>query len=676
MVEMMNQKSSIALRNIIQFNPFDAVVIVKKQENQFYVEMANPRATILFNTQYEAGMLATSFFKQLNWIQLEEQIENATAEFLTFQLDEQLAVEYVVQPIFTSEGVYTCIILRVESEKAYEKLEEKESKMKHLYFLEQYVDPVISLDLQGNIIYINNAAERKLSFKALDLIGNSIFDLVEIHDREKLIELFERTIKGSPMGLPKVELRNEYFTEEPVYMNSFPTYWDGHVIGAHIVIKNITELFKEREAYKYVSYFDELTKLYNRRALNDHWQSILKNSEVQNYALVLVDLDRFKRFNESLGKKKADMILVTISERFHKLRDIDCEIYRYNGDEFVFLISYDRLEDIENLYIKRIFEEIHAPIVLEQHEYYITASIGIALSENPQELELDRLLHHADKALFHVKMTGRGHFKYFDQSMNKAFPNAALMESHLKRAIEFDELNMYLQPQLDLTTGTVNSFEALLRWENRKFGRVNPTQFIPLAESSGLIVEIGDWVLNKACQYLKDWQEQNLKPVRIAVNISPIQFKQADFVMKVRNLVKKYGIRPELLELEITETSMSNVEETTKTLKALKEIGVFVAVDDFGTGYSSLSYLKMFPVDVIKIDQSFIADISKNEKNEAIIEAIIAMSHSLGLEVIAEGVEELMQEDFLRDLQCQKVQGYLYNRPLPAEEAIKKYMLT
>lgn len=676
MIEVMNQKSSIALRNIIQLNPFDAVVILKKENNALYVEMANSRATILFNTQYETGMPAASFFARQNWSQLEQYIKNASGEILTFQLDQHLSVEYVVQNIHTADGLYYCVILRVESEKAYETLEEQESKMKHLYFLEQYVDPVISLDLDGKIIYINKAAERKLSYTKLNLIGNSIFDLVAANDRESFLELFERTIKGSPMGLPKVELRNEYFIEEPVYINSFPTYWDGHVIGAHIVIKNITELFKERDAYKYMTYYDELTKLYNRRALNDHWQSILKNNEKQKYALVLVDLDRFKRFNESLGKKKADMILATISERFHKLRHIDCEIYRYNGDEFVFLICYERLEEVENLYIKRIFEEIHEPIVFEQQEYYITASIGIALSENQQEPELDQLLHQADQALFHVKMTGRGEYKYYDRSMSKAFPNAALMESHLKRAIEFDELSIYFQPQLDLTTGTVNSFEALLRWENRKFGRVSPTQFIPLAESSGLIVEIGDWVLNKACQYLKEWQDRKLKPVRIAVNISPVQFRQADFVMKVRNLVDKYGIRPELLELEITETSMSDIEETTKTLKKLKEIGVFVAVDDFGTGYSSLSYLKMFPVDVIKIDQSFIADISKNEKNEAIIEAIVTMSHSLGLEVIAEGVEESMQEDFLRALQCQKVQGYLYNRPLPAEEAIEKYMLT
>ena len=670
----MSHKSSIALRNVIQLNPFDAVVILKQQNSEFYVEMVNSRATILFNNKYEPGMLAETFFSNKSWTQLGNNINEKIGEILSLQVDQQLSLEYLVQQIITLDGTYYCLIFRVESEKAYEKLEENESRMKHLYFLEQYVDPIISLNLQGEIIYINKAAERKLSATNINVIGKSIFDLVMSIDEDRFRELFVRTLNGSPMGLPKIELKSEYFTEEPVYVNSFPTYWDGQVIGAHIVIKNITELFKDREAYKYVTYYDELTKLYNRRALNDHWQSILKSNNHTKYAIVLVDLDRFKRFNESLGKKKADLILAEISDRFNNIRHIDCEIYRYNGDEFVFLINYERLEDVENIYIKRIFEEINAPIIFENQEYYVTASIGIALSENQEELELDKLLHQADQALFHVKLEERGRFKYYEPCMSRAFPNAALMESHLKRAIEFDELTLYLQPQLDLTSGTVNSFEALLRWENRKFGSVSPMQFIPIAESSGLIIEIGDWVINKACEYIKEWQQKQYKPVRIAVNISPVQFKQVDFVSKVRNMVEKHGINPALLELEITETSMSNVEETSKTLKLLKEIGVYVAVDDFGTGYSSLSYLKMFPVDVIKIDQSFIADISKNKKNEAIIEAIIGMSHSLGLQVIAEGVEEKNQEHFLREHKCQKVQGYLYNRPMPVEEIIKMYI--
>lgn len=671
MNEVMSHKSSITLRNIVQLNPFDGVAIVKKHKTEFIVEMVNAKATVLFNEHYESKMSAEQFFSLENWKVIKESFLHK-GEIKTLNLGSKGNIEFVVQNLLVSGQQYYCIIMRIVSEKTNEIIE-YENKVKHLYFVEQYVDPVISLNLKGEIIYINKAAERKLSSSETNILGQSIFDILENDYKKQFLELFKRTVNGSPMGLPRLELKNNIFTEEPVYINSFPTYWDGDVIGAHIVIKNITELFKERDAYKYITYYDELTKLLNRRALNDHWQVISKKIPSENYAVILVDIDRFKRFNESLGKKKADMMLAMICERFENIRTDYCEVYRYNGDEFVFLVRYTELKEVECI-IQKIFKEIKHPIIFEEQEYYISASIGVSLSEQSETVELDKLLHHADQALFHVKLNGRNHYRFYEKGMSKAFPNAALMESHLKRAIEFDELALFLQPQLDLKTGTISSFEALIRWENRKFGSVSPQQFIPLAESSGLILEIGDWVLNRACEYIKEWEEKNYKPFRIAVNISPVQFKQENFVEKVEQLINSYDINPKLLELEITEGSMTNIEETTKTLKQLKRLGVYVAVDDFGTGYSSLSYLKMFPVDVIKIDQSFIADISRNEKNEAIIEAIITMSHSLGLEVVAEGVEEKNQECFLRQRNCQKVQGYLYNRPLPVDEILKLYI--
>lgn len=672
MIEVMSQKSSIALRNIVQLNPFDAVAIIKQHNNKFVVEMVNAKATVLFNEHYEPGMLAEDFFAISCWEVVKSCLQQNKGEILSLNLDDKGNIEFLVQNLLVSGQEYYCIIMRLVSEKTNEIIE-YENKVKHLYFVEQYVDPVISLDLTGKIIYINKAAERKLSTTETNILGKSIFELLENDYKKQFTELFEKTAKGSPMGLPRLELKNSIFTEEPVYINSFPTYWNGDVIGAHIVIKNITELFKERDAYRYITYYDELTKLFNRRALNDHWQVISENNAKENYAVVLVDIDRFKRFNESLGKKKADMMLAMICERFEKIRTDHCEVYRYNGDEFVFLVRYLKLNEVE-IVLQQIFDEVKYPIIFDEQEYYITTSIGVSLSEQNDQVELDKLLHQADQALFHVKLNGRNHYRYYEKGMSKVFPNAALMESHLKRAIEFDELALYLQPQLDLTTGSISSFEALIRWENRKFGSVSPQQFIPLAESSGLILEIGDWVLKRACEYLKEWEEKKYKPVRIAVNISPVQFKQENFVAKLKQMIETYKINPKLLELEITEGSMTDIEETTKILKQLKQLGVYVAVDDFGTGYSSLSYLKMFPVDVIKIDQSFIADISRNEKNEAIIEAIITMSHSLGLEVVAEGVEEKNQEYFLRQHNCQKVQGYLYNRPLPVEEILKLYI--
>lgn len=423
-----------------------------------------------------------------------------------------------------------------------------------------------------------------------------------------------------------------------------------------------------------VVFLDELTSLFNRRALNEHWQERLVNEERGHVALVLVDLDRFKKFNESIGKQKADGMLTDVSERFRQLRTAHCEVYRYSGDEFVFLLEYENRSEVEAL-AAAVLKQLDAPFVVDGQEYYITASIGIAFALKEQEQDLETLLHYADQALFHVKEHGRAHYRFFESKMSLTFPNDALMEAHLRRAVEFDEMQLHFQPQIDLGTNQINSFEALIRWNNRKFGAVPPSEFIPIAESSGLILPLGDWILERVFRYQKEWREKGYRIVRIAINISPKQFKQEKFVEKLQMLLERYNIEPSSIELEITEGSMMNVEETIVILQQLKNLGVYVSVDDFGTGYSSLSYLKKYPIDIIKIDQSFIADIAKDKKNEAIVKAIILLSHNLGLEVIAEGVEEKKQEQFLKQYNCQKVQGYLYNKPLPAQRMVEKYLM-
>lgn len=419
---------------------------------------------------------------------------------------------------------------------------------------------------------------------------------------------------------------------------------------------------------------DELTGLFNRRALNEQWAVYAESQQESNIALLLVDLDRFKRFNESLGKNKADGMLHEVSNRFNALRSDFCEVYRYNGDEFVFLVRYYAREEVEAI-ANEILRLLTESFVVDEQEYYITASIGISASVEGQCTELDTLLHRADQALFHVKNHGRSHFRFFRKEMSQTFPNEALMEAHFRRAIEFNELSIHFQPQINLLTNHIDSFEALIRWNNRKFGHVPPSQFIPIAESSELILEMGDWIIERVLQYQKEWRDLGYRPVRIAINISPKQFKQEQFVAKIEQLLKQYEIDPQYIELEITESSMTNVNETSSILHQLKQLGVFVSVDDFGTGYSSLSYLKTYPIDIIKIDQSFIADIAKDKKNEAIIKAIILLSHNLGLEVVAEGVEKKNQEQFLKDHNCEKVQGYLYNKPLPVEKVVEEYFL-
>ncbi|MEL3960354.1 EAL domain-containing protein [Lysinibacillus endophyticus] len=437
----------------------------------------------------------------------------------------------------------------------------------------------------------------------------------------------------------------------------------------------IKKVLHNNSPFSLVSFQDVTTGLLNRRALNARWSEQYREyKDDKNIALILIDLDRFKKFNESLGKQKADNMLKQISERFSELQNENYELFHYNGDEFLFLVRYYLREELE-LLGNLILEKLKDPFMIDGQEYFVTCSIGISTILSDQGRDLETLLLQAEQALFYVKKHGRSHYRFYREEMSHTFQNVVLMEAHLRRAIEFNEMSIHLQPQIDFETNEIDSFEALIRWNNPKFGFVPPSQFIPIAESSGLIIQIGDWVLEQVCKYQQQWREKGYRPVRIAVNISLKQFKQEGFAEKIKQILNKYDVNPKYIELEITESSMENAEETQAILRSLKELGVYVSVDDFGTGYSSLSYLKKYPIDIIKIDQSFIADLNKDEKNEAIVKAIIALSENLGMDVIAEGVEEKSQELFLKQHRCKKGQGYLYNKPLPVQDIIEQYLV-
>ncbi|MDN4492337.1 putative bifunctional diguanylate cyclase/phosphodiesterase [Ureibacillus aquaedulcis] len=453
-----------------------------------------------------------------------------------------------------------------------------------------------------------------------------------------------------------------------IYIQPIATFTEQYFA---IIMKEVNE---EKTTYSLFTFQNENTGLLNKRALNIKWNEHYQNyNDSRHISLLLVDLDRFKKYNESLGKQKADEMIKQISDRFNQVRSESCELYHYSGDEFLFLVRHSLREEVE-LVVNKIYELLKEPFLIDVHEYFVTCSIGISTISSNEGRDLETLLLQAEQALFYVKKHGRAHFRFYREEMSHTFKNEVLMEAHLRRAIDLNELSLHLQPQIDFDTYDIDSFEALIRWNNPKFGFVPPSQFIPIAESSGQIIQIGEWVLEQVCRYQQEWKAKGYRPVRIAVNISPKQFKQENFAEKVKRVIRKYDVEPKYIELEITESSMVNVDETESILKNLKALGVFVSVDDFGTGYSSLSYLKKYPIDIIKIDQSFIADLNKDDKNEAIVKAIIALSQNLEMDVIAEGVEEISQENFLKLHQCKKGQGYLYNKPLPVEEIVEKYL--
>jgi len=668
---MEKYKKSVAqfadYHQVMQLNPFDAVVCLRKVDTKtFEVMIFNDKLPLFIELQDVKATNAEQFFTEQSWLQLLNILHQELKMDQRLEICTEHKVKTFVVHVQHLEESVVAVILR-----------EKQNEVEpYLQFVKQHVSPVLTTDLQGCIIHQNAVATSLLSNEHQCLIGQNIFSLLESKYFNEFKLLFAKTIEGSAFGMPKCLFKGKLLSNEPFYLRAHPTYFNGEIIGVHLFVKDASSFMNDHEGFYYLALMDELTGIWNRKAFKEHWLHHLNDNEHENKqtAFILVDIDRFKKFNESLGESKGDELMRMFSHRLRELCCSKCSLYRYNSDEFIFVLKDATTNNIEHT-ANAILDALKQPFIIDGQEYFISVSIGISLSPADGK-DLETLVLKADKALFSVKEHGRSHYRYYREDMTTIFPNEALMEAHLRRAIEFNELSIHLQPQIDLTNNSINSFEALLRWKNRIFGFVSPAQFIPIAEASGLIIEIGDWIIDEVCRYQKEWQRKGYRPVRIAVNISPKQFRKENFARKIKTALKKYNVPPELLEVEITESSMTNVHETFSILTELKQLGVYVSVDDFGTGYSSLSYLKRYPIDIIKIDQSFIADIAKDDKNEAIIKAIISMSHNLGLEVVAEGVEEASQVDFLKRHRCQKGQGYLYNKPLPVETVVEKYFVS
>jgi len=409
----------------------------------------------------------------------------------------------------------------------------------YLQFVEQYVSPVLTTDVQGRIIHQNFAATTLLSSGHHNLIGRNIFSLLESKYSDEFKLLFAKTIEGSAFGMPKCLFKDQLLSHEPFYLKTHPTYFNGEIIGVHLFVKDANSFMNDQESFYYLALMDELTGIWNRKAFKEHWLHHLndKKHESKQAALILVDIDRFKKFNESLGESKGDELMRMFSHRLRELCYSKCSLYRYNSDEFIFVLKDATINKIEKT-ANAILDALKQPFMIDGQEYFISVSIGISLSPADGK-DLETLVRKADKALFSVKEHGRSHYRYYREDMITVFPNEALMEAHLRRAIEFNELSIHLQPQMDLTNNSINSFEALLRWNNRKFGFVSPAQFIPIAEASGLIIEIGDWIIDEVCRYQKEWQMKGYRPVRIAVNISPKQFRKENFARKIEEALKK-----------------------------------------------------------------------------------------------------------------------------------------
>jgi diguanylate cyclase (GGDEF)-like protein len=454
----------------------------------------------------------------------------------------------------------------------------------------------------------------------------------------------------------------------PMELRVSEFYLDGQrqFIG---VMRDITERKATEATITHLAHYDALTDLPNRRLVQDRIQQTVvwaRRSGAQ-FAVMFLDLDKFKTINDTLGHDVGDQLLQMVAHRLTECLRAEDTVGRQGGDEFIVLLASLSAAEDAALVAQKILATLSAPFVINGQDLRTGASIGIAVY--PQDGgDVETLLKNSDTAMYHAKEAGRSNCQFFTQAMNAAAAERLLLESSLRQAIERHELLLHYQPLVNIADGNIVATEALVRWNHPELGLVSPARFIPIAEDSGLIIPLGEWVLSQACHQLKQWREQGIALQRMVVNLSPRQFRQKHLVENFSRVLSETGVDPHWLGLEITETViMENPELSIGILDELKALGIELSLDDFGTGYSSLGYLKRFPIDKLKIDQSFVHDITTDADDAAMVAAIIVMAHQLNIRVVAEGVETEAQLAFLREQGCDEYQGYYFSRPLSAD---------
>ena len=535
-------------------------------------------------------------------------------------------------------------------------------------------DAVMSTDERCNVTYLNVVAESLTGWPRAEAAGHPVEEVFNIVDADT------REIVGNPMALAIRENRTVGLTpncilvrrdglEAAIEDSAAPIHnRHGEVTGAVMVFHDVSTARAVSLRMSYLAQHDGLTDLPNRILLNDRLaQAIaMARRHQQKLALLFLDLDHFKHINDSLGHAVGDLLLQSVAKRL-----LDCvrssdTVSRQGGDEFVILLSEVAHSEDAGISAENILRALDQPHIAEEHEIHITGSIGIVTFPD-DAADANTMLKCADMAMYQAKATGRNNYQFFKSDLNVSALEHQSIEQGLRRALERVEFELHYQPQMNLATGAIAGVEALLRWRHPSRGLLFPVQFMSVAEESGLIVPIGRWVLREACRQAKAWEDSGFPPMRMAVNVSAVELRSKRFVESVTAVLTDTGLMPYELELELTETFLMQDSSATATvLRALKGIGVQLALDDFGTGYSSLSYMRRFPIDTLKIDQSFVRDLTTDADDASIVSAVINMGHSLHMHVVAEGVETAEQAMMLREQACPEGQGFYFSRPVSA----------
>ncbi|HWZ49737.1 MAG TPA: EAL domain-containing protein [Herbaspirillum sp.] len=521
------------------------------------------------------------------------------------------------------------------------------------------------------IEYVNPAFERITGYHADEIVGRGIRSLESSSTDPNSLNLIYLAMREQREG--NVVLRHHRKDGSLLWCDFYiapvrDTLGDvSHFVAA---LYDITSMKRYESELEFQASRDTLTGLANRAILHESLSLAIAQAkeEAQTVWVVFLDLDRFKFINDTLGHRAGDLLLKTLAKRLNRnLRAFDT-IARLGGDEFVLVLPQREGHRLDALCLQNIMDAIAAPVSIEGHNFFLTCSLGIAKYPDDGE-EPELLIKHADIAMYRAKQSGRNNFQFYTPAMNEQALERLQIESNLRRALERGEFILHYQPKIDVASGRIAGMEALIRWSHPQLGMVPPGRFIGLAEETGLIVPIGAWVIRTACAQNRAWQDAGLPPVRISVNLSARQFAQKNLTQSIAAVLQDTGLEAHYLEIELTESLvMTDVEHAIDMLQQLKELGVKISIDDFGTGYSSLAYLKRFPIDVLKIDQSFVRDIAIDHNDAAITVSIISLAHNLKLKVIAEGVETQEQLTYLRQHDCDEVQGYFFSRPVPAAQ--------
>ena len=542
--------------------------------------------------------------------------------------------------------------------------------------LDSIGDAVVSIDVGGHVTYLNLVAERLTGWPRQEATGHAIEEVCRIVDassrRPARNPMASAIHENKSVSLPpNCTLICRDGAEYPIEDSSAPIHdRQGRVTGAVMVFHDVTAARAAIIRASQLAQHDSLTGLPNRLLLNDRLieAMALAHRNQRRLALLFFDVDRFKDINDTLGHEIGDRLLQSIAQRLLSCVRASDTVSRLGGDEFVILLSEVARAEDATVCADKILEIVRSPHRIDQHDLHVTASIGIVCYPDDGS-DVKALMKHADLAMYHAKESGRDNRQYFKRDLNLRALQRRSMESGLRRALERGELLLHYQPKLDLQTGDIVGVEALVRWRHPDLGIVPPAEFIPVAEACGLIVPIGQWVLGQACHQAQAWQDIGLAPIRMAVNVSASELRAKDYAKGVGVILDETGLEPRFLELELTETFL--VQDSTATLvvlRDLKRLGLNLALDDFGTGYSSLSHLKRFPIDTLKIDQSFIRTVTSNSDDASIVCAVIGMGKNLHMRVVAEGIETRDQLAFLQDRDCRIGQGYYFSKPLPGRE--------